>query len=96
MRVLVIIPAYNEEANILRTVDNLKENSKNVLIIDAYFNNIIDVIITGVGVEAGEYFVELTFTFFTVLCCLDLYSGMYWETGTENIYMIDSIYKTDN
>ena len=49
-----------------------KENSKNVLIIDAYFNNIIDVIITGVGVEAGEYFVELPFTFFTVLCCLDL------------------------
>lgn len=47
-----------------------KENSKNVLIIDAYFNNIIDVIITGVG--AGESFVELPFTFFTVLCCLDL------------------------
>lgn len=49
-----------------------KENSRNVLIIDAYFNNIIEVVITGVGLGVGEYFVELPFTFFTVLCCLDL------------------------
>lgn len=48
-----------------------KENSRNVLIIDAYFN-IIEVVITGVGLGVGEYFVELPFTFFTVLCCLDL------------------------
>ena len=30
MKVLVIIPAYNEEANILTTVNNLKEVNKNV------------------------------------------------------------------
>lgn len=49
-----------------------KENSRNVLIIDAYFNDIIEVVITGVGLGVGEYFVELPFTFFTVSCCLDL------------------------
>ena len=73
-----------------------KENSRNVLIIDAYFNNIIEVIITGWW---GEYFVELSLTFFFysfVLFGFELYSGMNWETGIENIYIIDSMYKTDN